>query len=146
MDEWMRISETAIDTSALRATLADVRAGAIVTFEGWVRNHNEGREVRALEYEVYAPLAIKEGERIIAEAADEIPIIAASAVHRAGALELGDVAVWVGVVSPHRDEAFRACRRIIDEIKVRLPIWKKERKAPVAANTAITSCILWLRL
>lgn len=122
----MRISESVIDTSALRASLADVRAGAIVTFEGWVRDHNEGREVRALEYEVYAPLAVTEGGRIIDEVAAEIPIIAARAVHRAGALELGDVAVWVGVVSPHRDEAFRACRRIIDDIKVRLPIWKKE--------------------
>ena len=122
----MSISEAAIDVSALRASLADVRAGAIVTFEGWVRDHNEGREVRALEYEVYAPLAVTEGVRIIAEVAAEIPIIAARAAHRAGALELGDVAVWVGVVSPHRDEAFRACRRIIDDIKVRLPIWKKE--------------------
>jgi molybdopterin synthase catalytic subunit len=122
----MSISEVAIDTAALRASLADVRAGAIVTFEGWVRDHNEGREVRALEYEVYAPLAVTEGARIIDEVSMEIPIIAARAVHRAGALELGDVAVWVGVVSPHRDEAFRACRRIIDDIKVRLPIWKKE--------------------
>ena len=67
-----------------------------------------------------------EGERIIAEVQRDIPIIAARAVHRSGALALGDCAVWVGVVSPHRDEAFRACRRIIDEIKVRLPIWKKE--------------------
>lgn len=122
----MAISETPLDTAALRASLADVRAGAIVTFEGWVRDHNEGREVRALEYEVYAPLAVTEGERIIDEVAAEIPILAARAVHRSGALELGDVAVWVGVVSPHRDEAFRACRRIIDDIKVRLPIWKKE--------------------
>ena len=120
------ISAGPIDSAALRASMADVRAGAIVTFEGWVRNHNEGREVRALEYEVYAPLAVSEGERIIAEVGEDIPIIAARAVHRSGALALGDCAVWVGVVSPHRDEAFRACRRIIDEIKVRLPIWKKE--------------------
>ncbi|MEL6949642.1 MAG: molybdenum cofactor biosynthesis protein MoaE [Pseudomonadota bacterium] len=124
--EIMAISATPINTAALRASLADVRAGAIVTFEGWVRNLNEGRDVEALEYEVYAPLAVTEGERIITEVQRDIPIIAARAVHRSGALALGDCAVWVGVVSPHRDEAFRACRRIIDEIKVRLPIWKKE--------------------
>ena len=124
--EIMAISASSIDTAALRASMADVRAGAIVTFEGWVRNHNEGRDVDALEYEVYAPLAVTEGERIIAEVQRDIPIIAARAVHRSGELALGDCAVWVGVVSPHRDEAFRACRRIIDEIKVRLPIWKKE--------------------
>ncbi|MEO0615285.1 MAG: molybdenum cofactor biosynthesis protein MoaE [Pseudomonadota bacterium] len=124
--EIMAINASPIDTTALRESLADVRAGAIVTFEGWVRNHNEGRDVEALEYEVYAPLAVSEGERIIAEVRGDIPIIAARAVHRAGELALGDCAVWVGVVSPHRDEAFRACRRIIDEIKVRLPIWKKE--------------------
>ena len=126
MDTTIAISDAPIDTGALRASLADVRAGALVTFEGWVRNHNEGREVRELEYEVYAPLAVSEGERIVAAVGRDIPIIAARAVHRAGRLGLGDCAVWVGVVSPHRDEAFRACRRIIDEIKVRLPIWKKE--------------------
>ncbi|MEM1438519.1 MAG: molybdenum cofactor biosynthesis protein MoaE [Pseudomonadota bacterium] len=124
--EIMAISATPIDTAALRASLTDVRAGAIVTFEGWVRNLNEGRDVQALEYEVYAPLAVTEGERIIAEVQQDIPFTAARAVHRSGQLALGDCAVWVGVVSPHRDEAFRACRRIIDEIKVRLPIWKKE--------------------
>ena len=124
--EIMAISASSIDTAALRASMADVRAGAIVTFEGWVRNHNEGRDVEALEYEVYAPLAVTEGERIIAEVQRDIPIIAARAVHRSGELALGDCAVWVGVVSPHRDEAFRACRRISDEIKVRLPLWKNE--------------------
>lgn len=122
----MSISATPIDTAALSASLADERAGAIVTFEGWVRNHNEGRDVRALEYEVYTPLAVSEGERIIAEASSSISFLAARAVHRSGSLELGDCAVWVGVISAHRDEAFRACRLIIDEIKVRLPIWKKE--------------------
>lgn len=122
----MAISTTPIDTVALRESLADERAGALVTFEGWVRNHNEGRDVRALEYEVYAPLAVTEGERIIAEVSSSISILGARAVHRSGSLELGDCAVWVGVVSAHRDEAFRACRRIIDDIKVRLPIWKKE--------------------
>ena len=122
----MRISDTAISPDQLRNELLDQRAGAYVGFEGWVRNHNEGQEVLRLEYEVYAPLAIKEGERIIEEARTKFPFIHAECVHREGLLELGDCAVWVGVSSAHRDEAFRACRYIIDEVKVRLPIWKKE--------------------
>ncbi|MEM6820208.1 MAG: molybdenum cofactor biosynthesis protein MoaE [Pseudomonadota bacterium] len=122
----MEISDKPIDATRLRLEMADVTAGGFVVFEGWVRNHNEGREVRALEYEVYKPLAVSEGERIITEVIEQTGAIAARAVHREGALELGDSAVWVGVVSAHRDEAFRACRQIIDRIKVELPIWKKE--------------------
>ena len=115
-----------IEPDALRRSLFDHAAGALVTFEGWVRNENEGKRVHALEYEVYTPLAVREGERILAEAAARFPLIAVRAEHREGRLALGDCAVWVGVVSKHRDEAFKACRLIIDEIKTRLPIWKKE--------------------
>jgi molybdopterin synthase catalytic subunit len=115
-----------IDGSALRRALFDPACGGFVCFEGWVRNHNEGEAVRRLEYEVYGPLACKEGERVLAEARERFGLENAVAVHRAGLLELGDCAVWVGVSAAHRDEAFRACRFIIDEIKVRLPIWKKE--------------------
>lgn len=122
----MAISDQPIDPDALRREMFDHAAGALVTFEGWIRDHNEGRQVTALEYEVYTPLALSEGQRVLEEAASDIPIIAARAVHRSGGLALGGCAVWVGVVSAHRDEAFRACRLIIDEIKVRLPIWKKE--------------------
>ncbi len=120
------IAEKAIDPAALRAALADPAAGAYCGFEGWVRNHNEGQEVLRLEYEVYSPLAISEGRRILAEAKEQFPHLRAGCVHREGLLEIGDCAVWVGVTSPHRDEAFRACRYIIDAIKHRLPIWKKE--------------------
>lgn len=122
----MRVSDTSIDSDALRRELADVSAGGFVAFEGWVRNHNEGRQVEALEYEVYKPLTISEGERIIREVIAETGALNALAVHREGALALGDCAVWVGAISAHRDEAFRACRAIIDRIKVELPIWKKE--------------------
>ena len=79
-----------------------------------------------LEYEVYGPLAVSEGQRLIAEAKERFGITGARVVHREGSLELGDCAVWVGVTAPHRDEAFTACRFLIDEAKVRLPIWKKE--------------------
>jgi molybdopterin synthase catalytic subunit len=122
----MRITATAIDPDALRQELTDHGAGGYVAFEGWIRNQNEGQAVLRLEYEVYAPLAIKEGERIIDEASARFPILKAECVHREGLLELGECAVWVGVCSTHRDEAFAACRFIIDEVKVRLPIWKKE--------------------
>jgi len=122
----MRISNVAIEPDKLREALIDNGAGGYVAFEGWIRNENEGQEVLQLEYEVYAPLAIKEGEKVIAEAAAKFPILRAACVHREGLLELGECAVWVGVCAAHRDEAFAACRYIIDEVKVRLPIWKKE--------------------
>lgn len=120
------VANTAIDPDALRTKLFDPAAGAYCSFEGWVRNLNEGREVERLEYEVYTPLAIAEGEKILTEAGEKYPHLRAHCVHREGLLEIGDCAVWVGVSSPHRDEAFMACRYIIDEVKVRLPIWKKE--------------------
>lgn len=122
----MRITDEAIRPDELREKLIDPSAGAYCAFEGWIRNRNEGNDVTRLEYEVYAPLAIKEGERIIAEAKARFAGISAHCVHRAGMLEIGECAVWVGVSSEHRDEAFQACRYIIDEVKHRLPIWKKE--------------------
>ena len=121
-----RFSNAALDTLALRAELADPSCGGFAAFEGWVRNHNEGQRVARLEYEAFAPLAVREGERIIAEARERYGIGNALCVHRLGALQLGEVAVWVGAAAAHRDEAFRACRFIIDEVKHRLPIWKKE--------------------
>ena len=107
-------------------TLRDPACGGYVSFEGWVRNHNEGRDVLRLEYEAYETLGVKEGERILREAEERFPIEHAACVHALGSLELGDMAVWVGVSSHHRDAAFAACRYIIDEVKHRVPIWKKE--------------------
>jgi len=100
-----------------------------VTFEGWVRARNDGREVRALEYEAYAPLAEKEGARILAEAKARFDLLDALCVHRTGQLALGDLAVWVGVTAEHRGTSFEACRYLIDELKARLPVWKKEHYA-----------------
>ena len=120
------ISDKRIAIDELRDGVMNPGSGGVCVFEGWVRNENEGRSVERLEYEVYAPLAIAEGETVIAEANQRFPFLEASCVHRSGLLEIGDCAVWVGVSAPHRDEAFKACRYIIDEIKVRLPIWKKE--------------------
>lgn len=123
------ISRQAIDRQALREELLNPHCGACVLFEGWIRDHNEGRAVVRLEYEVYRPLAEKEGRIILAEAQEKFGIDDAACVHREGLLELRDTAVVVAAVSAHRDEAFRACRYIIDEVKQRLPIWKKEHYA-----------------
>jgi molybdopterin synthase catalytic subunit len=121
-----RFTPAAIDTAAARREVLDVGAGGYVSFEGWVRDHNEGREVTRLEYEAFQDLAVKEGERILAEAFGRFPIKRALCIHRVGELGLSDMAVWVGVSSVHRGEAFAACRFIIDEVKHRVPIWKKE--------------------
>jgi len=118
-----RFARVAIDTAAARRELLDLGAGGYASFEGWVRDHNEGREVTRLEYEAFEELAVKEGERILEEAAQRFPIKHAQCIHRVGALALGDMAVWVGVSSVHRGEAFDACRFIIDEVKHRVPIW-----------------------
>ena len=121
-----KISSNAIDPQALEAQLRDQRAGACVTFEGWVRDHNDGEGVTALEYEAHAPIAVAEGERILAEARERFDVLSIYAEHRVGALAIGDCAVWVGVSAAHRGAAFDACRYVIDELKARVPIWKKE--------------------
>jgi molybdopterin synthase catalytic subunit len=119
-------SRDRLNLDACRAQVSASSAGAYVNFEGWVRDHNEGQKVLRLEYEAYESLGVKEGEKIIAEALSRFGVGAALCVHSLGALEIGDLAVWVGVSSPHRAEAFAACRYIIDEVKHRVPIWKKE--------------------
>jgi adenylyltransferase/sulfurtransferase len=120
------LSGTTLDIPALARSMADHSSGALATFEGWVRDNNEGQRVDGLDYEVFETLAISEGETILAEAREKYGVRGIRAVHRHGSLALGDCAVWVGVVAAHRDEAFRACRYVIDQVKHRLPIWKKE--------------------
>jgi len=115
-----------LDPQQLRVQLADPRCGGYAAFEGWVRDHNEGERVRGLEYEAFEALALREGERIVAEAIARYGVAHALCAHRLGDLAIGELAVWVGVSAAHRDEAFRACRYIIDEVKHRVPIWKKE--------------------
>ena len=121
-----QFTRTPIAPGDLRVALADPACGGYAAFEGWVRDSNEGQRVRGLEYEAFEALGVREGERIIAEAIARFGVAHAACVHRIGALAVGELAVWVGVSAAHRDEAFRACRFIIDEVKHRLPIWKKE--------------------
>jgi molybdopterin synthase catalytic subunit len=118
-----------LDIAPLRARLLAASAGACATFEGWVRDHHDGRAVLGLHYEAYAALAESEGEGILAEATTRFAIVDAVCVHRTGDLAIGDLAVWVGVSAAHRGPAFDACRWIIDEVKARVPIWKRERYA-----------------
>ncbi|MDR3446270.1 MULTISPECIES: ThiF family adenylyltransferase [unclassified Dyella] len=126
--------DSMVDAASQRDRLRHPSSGGFCAFEGWVRNSNEGREVDGLSYEAYAELAIAEGERIVAEAIARYGVTDARCVHRTGDLKIGDMAVWVGASAPHRDEAFRACRYIIDEIKHRLPIWKKEHYVTGESN------------
>ncbi|MCS7049920.1 MAG: molybdenum cofactor biosynthesis protein MoaE [Verrucomicrobiae bacterium] len=121
------LSATPLDVSALRASLMPrAEAGALVTFEGWVRNESEGRSVTALTYEAAEELCRSEAEKIFGEARAKYRICEVRVAHRVGTLQVGEVAVWVGVTAPHRDAAFGACRYVMDELKRRLPIWKKE--------------------
>ena len=123
------VSEQPIDAVALQAGLRDPRAGACASFEGWVRDHNDGRSVDGLRYEAYVALAEAEGDAILAEARQRFDLIDAACVHRIGDLAIGDLAVWVGASAAHRGPAFEAYRWIIDEVKARVPIWKRERYA-----------------
>lgn len=120
------LSDLPLDIASLRAQVLDRRAGGYASFEGWVRDHHAGRAVDGLDYEAYAALAEREGERVIAEAKARFEVIEACCAHRVGTLAIGDMAVWVGVSAAHRGAAFDACRYIIDETKRRVPIWKRE--------------------
>ena len=129
-----QISAQQLKASKLAAAMADPRGGAFVSFEGWVRNRNDGRDVLFLEYECYETLALKEGLRILAEAAARFDVLNVRCVHRTGRLDIGELAVWIGVIAEHRGEAFRACQFVIDEVKHRVPIWKKETYANGASE------------
>lgn len=121
-----RLTSDPIDAAALRASLDREAAGALVVFEGRVRNENQGRRVERLEYEAAGKLATAEGEAILKEARERFAILDAVCEHRVGSLALGDLAVWIGVLAPHRDAAYEASRYIIEQLKARVPIWKKE--------------------
>lgn len=128
------IADAPFDIAPLRERLLHERAGAFAAFEGWVRDHNDGRPVQGLRYEAYIELAETEGERIVGEALARFGAIDACCVHRVGDLAIGDLAVWVGASAAHRDAAFDTCRWIIDEVKSRVPIWKHERYADGQAD------------
>ena len=120
------LTDLAINPIALRNDLLSLSAGGYCSYEGWVRDHNDGRSVAELHYSGYPQLAPAIAQAILAEAKDQFDIEDAAIVHRTGPLATGDIAVWVGVTAHHRGDTFLACRYIIDNVKYRLPIWKKE--------------------
>jgi molybdopterin synthase catalytic subunit len=126
-----------IDAAACQARVASPSCGAVVVFSGTAREENRGRAVVRLEYEAFRAMTGPEMARIFADARAELGLAADGAgdpvrrarmlvVHREGRVEIGEPAVVIAVASPHRDQAFRAARFLIDELKRRLPIWKKE--------------------
>lgn len=125
--ERFALSHEPLDATRALELVARPEAGASVLFVGVVRDHNAGRAVSELEYEAYAGMAVKELARISAEIEQEIPGVRLCALHRTGTLQIGDTAVLCAASAPHRDEAFRAARLLIDRVKQRVPIWKRER-------------------
>jgi molybdopterin synthase catalytic subunit len=121
------VGDSAIDGAQLLAEVGRPRAGAVVLFLGTVRDHSDGKTgVTHLEYEVYAERVEEKITEIVAEATVKWPVLATAVEHRSGRVELGEASVGVAVSSAHRADAFEAARFIIDELKQRAPIWKKE--------------------
>lgn len=121
-----RVQDTPLDPAEVVAAVSGPEIGGVDVFLGLVRNHNDGRPVTRLEYHAYASMAEKEMARIAQEIASEIPGARLAAIHRVGSLGVGDLAVVCAAGAAHRGEAFRACRALIDRIKHRVPVWKRE--------------------
>jgi molybdopterin synthase catalytic subunit len=117
---------TPLDPSALVAEVSSVANGAAILFVGTVRDENEGRAVKGIEYTTYESMAVRELEAITAEAASRFGTDAVVVEHRVGRLALGEASVAIAVAHPHRAEAYEASRFIIEELKRRVPIWKRE--------------------
>jgi molybdopterin synthase catalytic subunit len=115
-----------LDPGAIAGVVRDPAAGGIDVFIGTVRSGSGGREVIALEFEAYEPMALREMQAIAAEAAQRWKLVKTAVVHALGRRECGEPVVVIAVSAPHRAAAFEACRYIIDELKKRVPIWKKE--------------------
>lgn len=123
---FIKISSEEIDIEKMVSMISSEKNGAIVTFIGTVRNLNDGKDVTKIIYDAYMPMAEMEIEKIVKEAMEKFNIIDACVHHRIGEFYPRDIVVFIGVSSMHRQEAFDACRFIIDEIKEKVPIWKKE--------------------
>ena len=119
------VTAEVLDVSAHDAAVSDAAAGATVTFSGVVRNHDDGRSVTELEYQVHPSAAAVVGE-VAADVAGQDGVVAVAVTHRYGALGVGDVALVASVSAAHRGVAFRACSDLVDEVKRRLPVWKRQ--------------------
>lgn len=123
---FVRVAAGRLDPEALRALLTDTRAGALVLFEGRARDHHEGKAVLKLAYEAFEPMAEKELEALRHQAIARFGLTGCAIHHRTGEVPLTEAAVIVATASAHRAEAFRAAAWAMDEIKARVPIWKRE--------------------
>ncbi len=126
MEPLISITHEQLDRDALVAAVSHPGAGGIVVFEGVVRDNARGKQVRYLEYDVYPEMAVQQIREIVAEAERRWGVERVAVAHRVGRLEIGEASVIIIVASPHRAEAFDACRYIIDTLKTTVPIWKKE--------------------
>lgn len=126
IEQGFALLDRPIDDQRLKQSLMSDTCGALATFEGWVRNHNNARPVQKLTYYGYEQLALNQGKKLILQAQEKLDIEKAVAIHRIGDLAIGDMAVWIGVVSAHRYPAFDACRWLLDGIKADIPVWKQE--------------------
>jgi len=122
----IRIVESKIDREEIVQSVSTPESGAIATFDGMVRNHAREKPVTHLHYEAFPEMALKEMEKIRAEALLRWPLNGMAIVHRVGRMEIGESSVFIAVSSAHRKDAFEACRFAIDTLKTTVPIWKKE--------------------
>ena len=126
MEPLISITREPLNRNALIEAISHPSVGGIVVFEGVVRNNARGKQVRYLEYDVYPEMAIQQIRAIVTEAQQRWGVERVAVAHRIGRLEIGEASVIVVVATPHRGEAFEACRYIIDTLKTTVPIWKKE--------------------
>jgi len=125
----IRVQREDVDVNAVLEAVRVAESGCVVSFLGTVRDASEGRSVQRMSIEVYEEMAVKQLSMIRDEALERFGVHEVAVVHRYGDLEVGDSIVCIGVSAGHRDEAFRACRYVIDELKERVPLWKKEYTA-----------------
>ena len=126
MEPLIQLTREPLDRSTLIAALSHASVGGIVIFEGVVRDHARGKQIRYLEYDAYPEMAEQQIRVIVDEAQKRWAVEYVAVAHRFGRLEIGEASVIIVVATPHRAEAFEACRYIIDTLKTTVPIWKKE--------------------
>lgn len=121
------LTDSPIDSAALRRLVMRDSDGACIIFEGVVRNHHDGKRVESIFYDAYRPMAEKEMEKVIRGVERDFPGVAVAVLHRLGQLGIGDISITIACAAAHRADAYAASRAVIDRVKETVPIWKKER-------------------